>query len=43
MTISEDGKPKKMTTHSETNQTRGNNLDLLAEATKFVFKGEVSI
>jgi hypothetical protein len=42
MTIYKDFKPKKMTTRSETKKTRGNNLDLLVEATNF-FQGEVSI
>jgi hypothetical protein len=43
LTRSEDGKPKKMTTRSETKQTRGNNLDMLDEAAKSLFQGEVSI
>jgi hypothetical protein len=43
MTRSEDDKPKKMTTHSQTKKTRRNNLDLLVEAAKSVFQGEVSI
>ena len=41
--IFEDGKTRRMKTCSETKQTRGNNLDLLVEAAKFVFQGEVSI
>jgi hypothetical protein len=43
LTRSEDGKPKRMTTHSERKQTRGNNLDLLVEGAKSFFQGEVSI
>jgi hypothetical protein len=37
----EDGKPRRMITHSEMKQTRGNNLDLLVEAAKSIFLGEV--
>jgi hypothetical protein len=43
LTRYEDGEPKRMTTHSEAKQKRGNNFDLLAEVAKFVFQGEVSI
>jgi hypothetical protein len=43
LTRSKDDRPRRMTNCSQTKQYTGNNLDLLAEATKSVFQGEVSI
>jgi hypothetical protein len=43
LTRSEDDRPRRMTTRSETKQAMDDNLDLLAEVAKPVFQGEFLI